>query len=168
MRQRVGLSFVVLACVLTVVASGGFSSAEADRRLSVAVVEDDRASVGYDSPATLDVDGGDEATLVTITNRFDTRLADVDAEIHVENETLDVFVSDTPASIGVGDAADVDVVVSCDHAVTAAVQATITVQGAAISVTVSGDSETRTLTVSCAPPEPESTTGNDTGTDTGG
>jgi hypothetical protein len=78
MTRHIWLFVAAIAGLLLVVSTGGFDSTAADRGVSVEVVDDDSAFVGYDATCT-------EGQLdITITNRVDRP---IDPEITVSGTT---------------------------------------------------------------------------------
>lgn len=80
---RVGSAAVLLAAVLAVGATGSFSAVEADRDVSVAVAEDERAYLGVET----DVEGCNAT--VTVTNRFATSVSTVSLDVGNDSATID-------------------------------------------------------------------------------
>lgn len=100
-ETRIGIAIVVVAVMTLVIGSAGFTSTEADRQVSVNIVEDDDAYVGlvYDDPIVVDVtdtdfDGLDDPTLITkryenasmVTNQY---TVDLDVTVEVVDEKND-------------------------------------------------------------------------------
>jgi hypothetical protein len=149
MLRRISLVLLAVALIVGITATGGLSINLADRDVTVAVVDDDSAYVGYNSPPTLNVTSGDRVTLVTVTNRFDTAI-DV-TDVTVDSPTnVTASVEPYPEGIGPGESGAVTASISCSSNVTTeSLQVTITVEGSDVSATVFGRSETRTITTDC-------------------
>ena len=89
------------------IGTGAFSSAQVERGVSVNVVEDDRALVGYTSPSDLtvpdDADDDGTLTLVTVQNQFAQNISKVEAtavdvaEVDTTTEPADAVLSDVKA-----------------------------------------------------------------------
>ena len=154
MRKRSSLVLIALAVVLGTAGTGAFSSAETDRSVSVAVVDDDEAYVGYD-PIEVNATNNETVALVTVTNRFQTPLDVTDVAVTEPpdgNLTVDVNAPEQPAGIGVGDAGEVMGVVGCEGPVDGAeIGVTVSVSGTGVAATLLGEREHRTVTVSCYP-----------------
>jgi len=136
------------------IGSGAFSSAQVERGVSVSVVDDDHALVGYDSPSD-DVDGkqvahGEQVGLVTVENRFAG-----DVEISIEDVTLDVTpdngeypnvteVTYDDGTFGPGHSETIKGAIECtDNGERATVELTVRVTGEGVSAELFGDTETR-------------------------
>ncbi|PSP72968.1 hypothetical protein BRC86_10865 [Halobacteriales archaeon QS_3_64_16] len=87
------LATVALALAL-VASTGAFSAASADRGISVAVADDDRAYLGVQ----LD-DTGNESVEVTLTNRFDSDLSSVTISTDTDTASLSLDSRDTGSVI---------------------------------------------------------------------
>jgi hypothetical protein len=142
----VGLLLIVASVGITLSGSEAFSVSEADRTVTVAVVDDNNAYVGYDSPAAIDVnitEGVDEE-LVTITNRFHTPIRVTNVEI--VNPEIQVSL---PPELGVGESGIIRLS-GCDKSLSGeSVHVTVSVKGAGVQATLFGDTETRTVAVNC-------------------
>lgn len=151
MLRRISIALFAVGILLSITATGGFSTTVTDRDMTVSVVDDENAYVGYDSPSALNVSSGDQVTLVTVSNRFDTAV-DV-TDVTVDSPTnLTVDVGPYPSGIVPGDSGAVTASISCSSNVTAKpLRVTVTVGGADVSATVFGGSETRRITVDCHP-----------------
>lgn len=100
-ETRIGIAIIVVAAMTLVIGSAGFTSTEADRNVTVNIVEDGDAYVGlaYDDPIVVDVTEADlasldgDATNITkryenasmVTNQFTVTLDVVTVEV-VDNE----------------------------------------------------------------------------------
>ncbi|WP_281194874.1 hypothetical protein [Halorubrum sp. F4] len=131
------------------VGTGAFSSMEAERGVSVDVVSDDQAFVGYRSDdRTLPNDLNDDGTidLVTVTNRFTQEIEFVDAAIDDGGEFFgELNIPD--GDISPGDPATVTATPTFEPGDEIKVAVTIQVKGAGVSAEVFGDTETRQFTV---------------------
>ena len=142
------------------IGSGAFSSAQAERGVSVSVVDDDHALVGYDSPSD-EADGkavtdGERVDLVTVENRF----AD-GAELSIEDVTLDVTPDDgeypkvtevtyDDGTFRSGDSETIEGTIECaGGGERATVELTVRVAGEGVSAELFGDTETRRFEIVC-------------------
>ncbi|MFC6753377.1 hypothetical protein [Halorubrum tibetense] len=142
------------------IGSGAFSSAQAERGVSVSVVDDDHALVGYDSPSD-EADGkavtdGERVDLVTVENRF----AD-GAELSIEDVTLEVIPDDgeypkvtevtyDDGTFGSGDSETIEGTIECaGSGERATVELTVRVAGEGVSAELFGDTETRRFEIVC-------------------
>jgi hypothetical protein len=142
-ETRIGIALVVVAAMALVISSAGFTSTQADRQVSVNIVEDDDAYVGliYDDPLVVDVtdtdlQGLDEPTTVTkryenasmVTNQYTVGL-NVTVEVvgeegdppdtefvynDAESEGAEPRAADNEAKVPVGASAVFDAEVDCE------------------------------------------------------
>ena len=142
------------------IGSGAFSSAQAERGVSVSVVDDDHALVGYDSPSDetegKSVTDGERVDLVTVENRF----AD-GVEISIEDVTLDVDPDDgefpkvtevkyDDGTFGSGENETIEGTIECaGSGERATVELTVRVAGEGVSAELFGDTETRRFEIVC-------------------
>lgn len=154
MRKRASIVLFAFAVLLGTVGTGAFSTTEAERGVNVRVVDDEEAYVGYD-PVSVNATDGETVALVNVTNRFHTPLDVTEVSVTEPpdgNLSLDVDSPTQPSEIGVGDAGEVVGTVECDGPVDeAAIGVTVTVNGTGVSATLFGESEYRTVSVSCYP-----------------
>lgn len=141
-ETRIGIALVVVAAMALVISSAGFTSTQADRQVSVNIVEDDDAYVGliYDDPLVVDVtdtdlQGLDEPTPITkryenasmVTNQYTVDL-NVTVEVveeknnppdtkfvynDAESEGAEPRAADNEAKVPVGASAVFDAEVDC-------------------------------------------------------
>jgi len=132
------------------VGTGAFSSMEAERGVEVNVVNDESAYVGYKEwDKTIPADLRDDGTvhLVTVTNRFRNGISIVGVEIDDGTDML-TDVSYDDSSFGTGEKAEITGRVeglAPDESVE--VEVTVTVEGAAVTAQLFGDTETRRFTI---------------------
>jgi hypothetical protein len=138
-RRRLALVLAVLAGLVGVTASGGFSSVSADRSVEIGVVEDGAAYLGVDvtagpSPTTTGVDAAtntsenasdtaanrDATVSVTVTNRFDEPLREVTVTANDTVRTVD--------SLGVGEATTITLDTECETLQVDATTASVSVR----------------------------------------
>lgn len=164
---RIGLALLVVASMGVVVGSSGFSSTEADRSVSVTIVEDESAYVGldYDPNVTAVMRGntsesGQDATSFNAThesaavveNRFTEDITitvtvlDEEGEPGIEFENEDGGGND--AEIPVGEDAVFDAVISCSGKPPDYPSRNVTVEYHAEGPTVTATIE-REITVRC-------------------
>ena len=160
------------------IGSGAFSSAEMERGVTVSVVEDDSAFVGYDNAS--DPKGHKHVTddgpidLVTVENRFANEVnlsvskfsvtpesgdyPDIDPD-SLKLSGKDESPDDEPVDLGPGESVDLGpsesgtirgTVVCNGNSERAAVAVTIRVEGGGVSAEVFGDTETRQFDIICA------------------
>lgn len=160
--RTVWTCLVVAALLCSVVGTGGFASATADRNIATDEVDDGRAYVGYDSPAEIRVEfnetanetngsdaNGTTVALVTVTNRFDASIdvtsTDVDAP-----DGLDVAVESTPAELSPGESGELVAEVDCERSFDDGELAVgLEIDGPAVSAEISGDEPDRAISVTC-------------------
>ncbi len=146
-----GFGLLALALVVAVAGTGGFSSATADRGVAVDVADDASAYVGYDAAEPETVYGGNESALVTVTNRLPVSVSITDVDVDAP-AGLDVHVTDSGGEIQPGAEATIVAAISCEETIEdAELLVTVSVDGDNVSVTLFGDGERRTVTVSCEP-----------------
>jgi hypothetical protein len=131
------------------VGTGAFSSVEAERGVSMDVVDDSKAFVGYRSDGrTVPSDTNDDGTidLVTVTNRFAQKIEVVDAVIETGSEHFgEPNVPDDEFEPGQSVTITAEPKLASGEQVDVAV--TISVEAAGVSAEVFGDTETREFTV---------------------
>ncbi|WP_066413898.1 hypothetical protein [Halorubrum aethiopicum] len=130
------------------VGTGAFSSMEAERGVSVDIVSDEQAFVGYDTPNDgTTVTDGSEITLVRVENRFNENISIVDVTVGEGKDVLGE-VSYTQDEIGTGDhlaiKAPVTGIAPGDHA---DIEITVTVEGSGVTAQLFGDTETRRFSI---------------------
>ncbi|UWG46461.1 Uncharacterized protein HSRCO_0159 [Halanaeroarchaeum sp. HSR-CO] len=149
------LSFALAVVAVTglLVGSIGFGSVAAERGVSVAVVDDDSAYVGYESSDTTVADG-DRVAVVTVTNRlFD----DVSVtNVSVESESV-TFADLSEPTLAPGEAAAIEGTVDCSPGDAETVEVTVTLEGEGVTAAIYGDTVTREFAVSCADTTPSAT-----------
>jgi plastocyanin len=152
--RTLSLALLLVASAGLVVGSSGFTNASADRSVSVQVVDDDHAFVGYQAHDRT-VDSGDTVTLVTVENRFDH-------DVHVTDVVIEdgdrlVTITKTPGEIGSGDSGNIRGTVACNSDQRTDIALTVTVTGEAVTAQLFGDTETREFTITCDAPTTTST-----------
>jgi len=167
--RTLAVGLLAVGLVVALVGTGGFTSTAADRGVAVATVEDDRAYVGYDSPDVLavdtdgdaanesdvnksDVNESDPVTLVTVTNRFDVEVAVTEVSVAEKPDDLNVTVRSPPSAVSPGESESEAVVaeLECGDAFEAEpLSVTVHLRGEDVEAVVFGDTESRTISVSC-------------------
>jgi hypothetical protein len=145
--QSVAVGLVLILASLGVGLSGSdaFGVTATDRSMTLGVVDDDTAYVGYDSPDRLDVNvtTGVDETLVTVTNRFSSPIRVTDVET---DSRLDVSL---PSELGVGETGSIHLI-DCDVSLDdEPVHVTVFVDGVDVEATVFGETATRTVVLDC-------------------
>lgn len=155
--------------------SGAFSSVEADRNVTVAVVPDEEALLGYEVREDGQSDGNgatsglpeivvpagetEERTLVTITNRTTeaVKIASVEVTTHSHGgpDVIDLDWDEHP--FGSGEAADIRGTIECDEEGSDVVALAVEIEGMNIDVTMAGNTNTRRFVIQCESPEPDLT-----------
>jgi hypothetical protein len=152
--RTTSLVLALVAAMLLVSGTLGFSSVTADRGTHVNVADDDSAYVGYDTSAIGDVESGDTVDLVDVTNRFTegTDLQVTNADIEVTSGDIEISEANLPDTIPVGESRTITGEVSeCSPGASATVQVTINVEGTDVQAEVFGDVEYREFEIDCKP-----------------
>ena len=170
--RTLALGLFAVGLVLALVGTGGFSSAAADRDVTVATAADDRAYVGYDSPDEIvieadgntanetdlnatnetDVDRSETVTLVTLTNRFSVAVDVTEVDIEGKPDGLTVDVRPPPSDVSPGESGSESVVAALECEGTfedEPLSVTIRVRGEDVEAVVFGDTARRTVSVTC-------------------
>ena len=147
--------------------SGAFSSATAERDVSVGVVPDDEALVGYEVREDVEQDDSDsgfpelvvtageneERTLVTVRNRLGENtpieITDVEVTTQSDEEPNVVDVEWDEGAFGPGEPANVRGSIDCEQAGSDVVELTVTVEGKGINASLFGHTDTRRFVVRC-------------------
>ncbi|MDZ5812024.1 hypothetical protein U4E84_11795 [Halorubrum sp. AD140] len=131
------------------IGTGAFSSMEAERGVSVNVVDDEEAFVGYQSrDRTLPDDTNDDGTvdLVAVANQFAQEVEVVDATFDEGSEYFGEPIV-PEGKFGSGETATVTAEPNLSPDEEVDVVVTVTVEGAGVSAKVFGDTETRQFVV---------------------
>jgi hypothetical protein len=139
------LALVVLATATLAFGTGSYSSVAADRGVSVEVVGDDDALVGYDAGDTT-VSDGESVELVTLHNKLSAGVTVASVSVDAPSDEF-AFAWDGPFELGVGKTAAVEGDVSCAPGSEQRVGVTVTLSGESVAATIDGD--TREFTVTC-------------------
>lgn len=154
MFRRIATVVFALALLTSVVATGAFSTTTADRGISVDVVDDDEAYVGYEPGEIYAVNTTNQTTtetLITVTNRFSSsvELADIDVDAH---PALEIVVLDESGRIGAGESMDINAGIRCNEEIMSSdVAVSVSVDGEDVAAALDGDTETRMVAVYCRP-----------------
>lgn len=162
--RTVGLCLILAALVCSVVGTGGFASATADRDIAADEVDDARGYVGYDSPAGVQVafngsanetnaSDADErtetVTLVTVTNRLGVSVDVTPVEVDAP-DGLDVTVKSTPTDVSPGGSGEVVAELSCERSFEdGTLSLGLEIDGGAVTAEISGDEGDRSVSVTC-------------------
>lgn len=141
---------MLVACTGLILGSFGFTSASADRSVSVQVVSDDYAFVGYQS-SDLTAEDGETIDLVTVENRF-SHSVDV-TDITIEDGTFMISSPTQPTNIHPGENGTIRGTVECTPNETQKIGLTVTLKGSGVTAQIFGDTETRDFTLTCAAPQ---------------
>lgn len=154
------VALLVVASTGLLFGSMGFSSVAADRGVSVAVADDDSALVGYDTDDQT-VTGDERLTLVTVTNRLSSSASVTNVTATTADDAVRVSDVSKP-TIGTGEKGLVDAAVHCEQGATTTVTVSVTVEADGVTAAISGDTTTRSFTVSCADLETQTDAENST------
>ena len=146
--KALSLLLLIVAGTGLVFASFGFTSVSVERGLSVQVVNDERAYVGYQS-SDLTVRDGETAGLVTVKNRL-THTIDI-VDVTIEGRSLTIRNLTTPTNISPGEGKAIRGTVECTPNVTQEAELTVTLRGSGVDMRIFGDSETREFSLTCEP-----------------
>lgn len=148
MRRRAFLlgSLVTAAGGSSLLASGAFSEAESQRKVTVETVGDEDAylQLVYEDRT---VNCQDTVTLVELTNQLTTEITNIDVEYDSSADVPSISNLQVPESLAVGESGDVTVDVECSESSDAETTVTFTVQ-----VTGNGldlVAQDRTVDISC-------------------
>lgn len=144
------LALLVIVSTGFVFGSFGFTSVSAERGVSVQVVNDDRAYVGYQS-SDLTVRDGETVDLVAVKNRF-TNSIDI-GDITIEDGNFTISNLTPPTNIPPGERRDIRGTVECTPNVTQEIELTVTLRGGGVTTQIFGDAETREFSLTCEPEE---------------
>ena len=107
---RLAIAFGALAVVLVAVGTGGYSSATADRAVSIDVADDAEAFLGLERDVVTDTGNSTEISL-TVTNRLSTEIrVDID---HRSTDGSAVAVDPAGFDLEPGETRDVRVEIDC-------------------------------------------------------
>ena len=144
------LGIGLLTCALLFAAAGstGLSLAQAERGVSISVVDQDSAYVGYDSPEAIHVTSGNESAIVIVTNRLHSPVDVTNVEV---DSSADLTITDVtePQSIDPGESGEIEARIDCEEDREAEVYVTITVEANGVTATIFGYDETRAIAVEC-------------------
>lgn len=139
----------IAALVLLTTGTGGVSTISAERSVELAVADEGEAYVGVEVvDPVFDPGQPEDATVLTLTNRLDQPLTDVEVTVRGDEKTPPVLQGyDTPERLGVGEQATVTATVNCDASPGRDTETwTVGVSAAGDGVSVE---TTRTVTVTC-------------------
>jgi hypothetical protein len=155
MNRRRALSLLVATVTVLslAVGSASFTAVEADRGVSVNVVPDSEAYVGYNSSDVGPVEQGDEIDLVKLSNRFseNTTLNVTSVDISTNTE-MDIEPIDPYPTLSSGDSTKLNGTVENCVPGTTNVEVTVELDGGSVWAKIFGDYYTREFTVTCEEP----------------
>lgn len=156
MNRTKALSLVLLLIASMGLVSGsfGFTSVSAERGVSVQVVDDESAFVGYQS-SDLTVRDSETIDLVTVTNRFADNIDVMD--VTISDGSFTISDPTMPTAISPGERGTIQATVDCIPHETQEIEVTVTVNGSGVTAQLFGDTETREFTLTCASEEETST-----------
>ena len=146
--KLLGLVIISIACTGLVFGSFGYTSASADRNVSVQVTNDDHAFIGYQS-SDLAVEDNETIDLVTLENRF-SHSVDV-TDITINDGSFTLSNPTQPINIHPGEHKTIRGTVECTPNETQKIELTVTLKGSSVTAQIFGDTETREFTLTCAP-----------------
>lgn len=146
--KTLSLILFFVACTGLVFGSAGYTSASADRNVSVQVTNDDHAFIGYQS-SDLAVEENETIDLVTVENRF-SHSVDV-TDITIDDGSFTISNPTQPINIHPGEHKTIRGTVECIQNETQKIELTVTLKGSSVTAQIFGDTETREFTLTCAP-----------------
>jgi len=147
--RTLSLTLAAIAALSLAFGTVGFTSASLERGVSVDVVSDDQAFIGYETTAKSGVSEGDTIELVEIENRLGQEITVDEVQVSTSEGGFSVEQTSTPGGIGVGENGTVTgEVETCEDDPT--VQVTVSVSGTGVYATIFGDTATREFEVECA------------------
>lgn len=167
--RTLAVGLFAVGLVLALVGTGGFSSAATDRGVKIETVSDEHAYVGYDSPDEIaietdgnatngselngtDVNGSETVSLVTLTNRFHVAVGVADVEIDEKPDGLNVTVRSPASDVSLGESESETVAaeLECEDAFESEpLSVTVRLRGEGVEAVVFGDTERRTISITC-------------------
>lgn len=150
------LLLVVVASTTFVFGSSGFTGVSADQGISLQLVNDERAYVGYQSTDQT-VQDGETVDLVTITNQASSNVGVTDITITDGNFTI--TDPTTPPDIPPGESGTIRGTVACTPGETQTIKLSVTVNGSDATTQLAGDTTTRNFTLTCTPKEDKTPAG---------
>ena len=146
MIRRVGVAIILVAVALLVTSSVGVSTVAVERPVSIEVVDDESATVGFDDPGsvaenatgpTVPAENASAVELTAVTNRAGTTL---DVTVRGNGATT-VDDLEAGSSIEPGETETVTASVTCEDSATASVDVVATGDGLTVERTVDVDCE---------------------------
>jgi hypothetical protein len=152
MDKTKALSFALIFVASTGLVSGsfGFTSVSAERGVSVQIVDDESAFVGYQS-SDLTVRDSETIDLVTVTNRFAGTIDVMD--VTIADGSFTISDPTTPTAISPGESGTIQGTVDCTPSETQEIEVTVALDGSGVTVQLFGDTETREFTLTCVSEE---------------
>lgn len=149
-RKTLSLVLALIAVSALLVGSLGFGTAAAERGVTVDVVADESAFIGYDS-ADMVVSDGDRVEIVTVTNRLYDHVTVTEVSVDAESLT---FENPSEPTLAPGEQAPIEGTVECQAGVTETVEVTVSLEGGGVMAAIYGDTVTREFDVTCEGPDP--------------
>jgi hypothetical protein len=160
--RRIGLCLAVAALACSLVGTGGFASATADRGIATETTDDSQAFVGYESPDDVRIEfnesreanGSDPnatrtVAVVTVTNRLDASVGVASVDVDPPGG-LDVAVVSTPGTLDPGESGAIAAELSCERSFESGeLSVGFEVDGGRVRAELSGDEPGRTVSVTC-------------------
>ncbi|MFB6134360.1 MAG: hypothetical protein ABEJ55_05175 [Halanaeroarchaeum sp.] len=150
-RQLLSVLMAATAIVSLSFGSAGFTAMSAERGVSVDVVPDSEAFVGYQS-ADQTAHPGDSVHLVTVENRFNRPIEVTDVAIDAGSFS---FSDVNEPTLDAGQSATISGTIACEGGTAETVEVTLTLSGTGVWARIFGDTETREFEVTCEAPAPE-------------
>lgn len=139
---QLAVVFGALAVLLAVSGTAGYSSAAADRTVSIDVTEDAEAFLGVERDVVNETENSTDVSL-TVTNRLSTTVAlDIDHR-HTENGSAIDTDPNTVEDLGPGERRDVSLSIDCASTDAEEVELDVHVVGDGIEVDIERAVETR-------------------------
>jgi len=132
--KGLSIALAVLAGTGLLLGTFGFSAASAERGVSVAVVDDENAMVGYQASDRLAPEG-QRVDLVTVTNRLPGDVAVTDVTVDADSFAIKDLSEPT---LSPGTTAVVSGTVDCTPGETETVEVSVTLEGSGVTASISG------------------------------
>jgi hypothetical protein len=147
--KGLSIALAVLAGTGLLLGTFGFSAASAERGVSVAVVDDENAMVGYQASDRLAPEG-QRVDLVTVTNRLSSEASVTNVTVTTSGDDDNVVVSNvSKPTLGPGEAEAVAADVHCPGNRDVPITVSVTVEAEGVTAAISGDTTTRSFSLDC-------------------
>lgn len=144
--KALSLLLAVAAVSTLLVGSAGFTSVSAERPVSVGVVEDSEAYVGYHpvGDGTKLSDSNETVTLVNVTNRLSSTIENISVELTKTDVSGEL--TQVPETIGVGETGTITAELrQTENGDNPHVSVVIRIEGDGLAVKIDGSVEERTI-----------------------